>query len=260
MGLEMIKILTHRALSVVNNHAMTSQHTKTPRLYCPSVLAEGGEVELSPAQAHYLKNVMRRSIGDNVRVFNAENGEWQAQISALSGKKICVIPEILLKAVEAQGYERHLLFCPIKKNHMDVLIEKSVELGATHLWPVISDHTEIRKLNRERIEAQIVEAAEQCERLDMPTLQDIQPLVKILATFDKEVPLYAALERSDKTQPFADAYERDRPAAFLIGPEGGWSAGEQERIIKASHVLPVSLGPRILRAETAAFYMLSHSF
>jgi 16S rRNA (uracil1498-N3)-methyltransferase len=233
---------------------MSKDYIKCPRLYVDEELIGDAEIIIHDMQAHYLKNVLRKKSGDMVRIFNGRNGEWIAEIADLSKKKILIILREKLKEQSASEYKTHLLFAPIKKNRMDILIEKAVELGATDLHPIITQNTESRKINEDRIRAQIIEAAEQCERLDLPLLHSSLTLDKLLGDWNKPQTLFVALERSDNalrlTKPSDHAF-------ILIGPEGGFTEKEQEQLMAHDAVSTISLGSRVLRAETAALKALS---
>lgn len=210
-----------------------------PRLYIDHSLTKGQAVPLDKAQAHYLKNVMRLGDGDAVRVFNGREGEWQA---VLSGKTL--IPENQSREQGAPLPQRHLYIPPLKKERMHFLIEKATELGVSDIHPILTDHTATRSIKADKITAYMIEAAEQCERLCLPTLHPLTPLssLKLDASFS------VAMERSDTT---------GKPTSrILIGPEGGWSESEKQRFGDTS-VTAFSLGHHILRAETAAIISLS---
>lgn len=235
---------------------MTDNFSKSPRLYVTPDLRTGARVDLPEDQSHYLKNVMRLSAGDDVRIFNGRDGEWHATLQPLDKKKIVLA---LMSQIRPQPPERrpvHLLFAPIKKAHMEWLIEKAVELGATDLYPVITQHTDVRQINAERTMAQIIEAAEQCERLDVPRLHELIPLPKILPEWANELIIQMAVERADAPD-LQNSIPDTGPVAFLIGPEGGFSAEERDYPRHFPFLRPVSLGPDILRSETAACYMLA---
>lgn len=218
-------------------------------------LKPGGSAALSPAQAHYLKNVLRKQPGDSLRLFNGESGEYLARIETLSKKDGRAALTKQIKEQTAPAFKTRLLFAPIKKARIDILIEKAVELGATDLHPILTQRTENRKLNEQRLRAQIIEAAEQCERLTIPALHPLQKLESVLSNWN-ETPLYAALERAHA--PTLSQTLKPGDKAFLIGPEGGF-APEEITIIEKSNAAPVSLGENILRAETAALLCLSLS-
>ena len=231
---------------------MQNPITKSPRLYTELDLFEGGTVELPKEQAHYLKNVLRKSEGDQVRLFNGRDGEWVYSLSAMGKKGAEARSHEPIRPQTQQGRKIHAYFPPIKKNRMDFMIEKAVELGVTDLHPIITQNTETRKINEERLKAQIIEAAEQCERLDLPVLH---PLVDIFTALNTcKFPVYAAIERMDTPTRIGD--ER-ADIAVLIGPEGGFTAEEIHRMMALPKLKAVSLGDNILRAETALLKLLS---
>ena len=222
---------------------------KLPRLFVKEPLSLNRGIELESGQAHYLRNVLRRKEGDFVRLFNGIDGEWIGAMSYPDKKQAIVnLAEQLLKQ-PAETRRTHLLFTPIKKNRMDWLIEKAVELGATDFHPVLTQNTEVRKIKEERLEHQIFEAAEQCERFEIPKLHTLQKLEQLLSTWPENIPVLSCLERFDA--PVIQEYaKQEQDIAFLIGPEGGFTEEEKQKI--ASKTTPVSLGNTILRCETAA--------
>lgn len=235
------------------NMVTDKEITKLPRLFVGGDLAEGQPLPLSIAQAHYLRNVLRREAGALLRVFNGRDGEYLAALKRThkrGGEAIC---ERMLAPQPNAPAPLHLIFAPVKKARLDVLIEKAVELGATHLHPVITRNTENRTLNMDRLNAQIVEAAEQCERLDLPVLSKPRPLTDWLPMWDASIPVAAALERTPDALPLSTIPAR----AVLIGPEGGFTAEENALLQSTPFIRAASLGPRILRSETAALYALS---
>lgn len=234
---------------------MIADLTKSPRLFTQSPLTTGQSLSLEGPAHHYLKNVMRMETGRFIRLFNGRDGEYAAKILSTDKKAMTVSLEHCLRAQKTPDREVHLLFAPLKKERMDFLIEKAVELGATHLHPVYTQNSDVRKLNDERIEAQTIEAAEQCERLDVPVLMPSQDLFASLATWNRSILMLAALERFD-ARPIR---ERILPGnvAILIGPSGGFTREEKEKISSLSFIQPVSLGENILRSETAATAALS---
>lgn len=198
--------------------------------------------------------MLRAGSGERVRVFNGREGEWLAEIAALDKKRGGVR---LIERIAAQppaGPRVMLLFAPIRKQRLDMLIEKAVELGVTDLFPVLTARTENRALKPERISAQIIEAAEQCERLDLPVLHPARGLDEAVRSWDGPK-IFACVER--KGLPGLASLPGGADCAFLIGPEGGFDAREVEFLCGSPKVVPVGLGDTILRAETAAFYCLS---
>lgn len=228
---------------------ISDDYFKLPRLYVEHDLSDKTLIELDAGQAHYLHNVLRRKNGEFIRLFNGRHGEWRGTLNDLGKKSGHVVLKDQLKAQPESTQRIHLIFTPIKKNRMDWLIEKAVELGVTDFHPVLTQNTEVRKVNAERIESQIFEAAEQCERFTIPALHKLKKLEVLWGEWDTKTPVLACLERFE-TQNLQDV-ERDTSAdiAFLIGPEGGFTAEEKLRIAK--HSIAVSLGDTILRCETA---------
>lgn len=238
---------------------MTNSYYKYPRLFIDFPLIDKGDVPLEQPHVHYLKNVLRKEVGQGLRIFNGRDGEWLAEVSELS-KKLGVAA-LQKKTQDQPEHERkiHLIFSPIKKQRMDFVIEKAVELGVTDIHPVLMKRTENRKLNTDRIESQIIEAAEQCERLTIPTLHPLIDLRKFLSDWKEDTTIYACIERID-TKPLHDYSETfEEKSAFLIGPEGGFDDEEIHHITAHKATKPVTLGPKILRAETAALYCLSNT-
>jgi len=240
----------------MKNPLPNSDTHKYPRLYLDADFVHGSNVELEAGQNHYLRNVLRKQEGDFLRVFNGRDGEWLARILKLGKKLGEAVLDICVRDQPEAGVRRevHLYFSPIKKQRMDMLVEKAVELGVSALHPVITHRTVSRKINEERIRAQIIEAAEQCERMDVAELYPALGFGEVLAGI--EAPLYACIERSDDALPIAKC-ELSGRVAFLIGPEGGFDEAEIMQLRACEKVVPISLGDTILRAETAAIACLS---
>lgn len=207
---------------------------------------------------HYLRNVLRRKVGDGVRVFNGRDGEWIASILTLSKKDATVRIESVHKAQPTDKNNVSLFFAPIKKARLATMVEKAVEIGVRDFYPVLTARTENRKLNMGRLEAQIIEASEQCERLDVPTLHASQSLHQALQR-DFPSPFYACLERDNECFPHISSLDFKAGASFLIGPEGGFNEDEIDMILSTPHAQAISLGDHILRAETAAIVCLAHA-
>ena len=226
------------------------------RLFIPLPLTAGASVQCAPDQAHYLLNVMRQTVGDVIYVFDGQNGEFEATISQ-ANKKQCTL--IIHKNVApfSKCPDVMLIFSPLKKDSLDYLIQKSVELGVSCLQPVITEYTNAPKPKKERLEAQIIEACEQSRRQDIPTLNTVQSLENLLANWSPKRKLLF-FDETGKGQPFATLTSKESaPCALLIGPEGGFSEKELEILRKLPYTQGVSLGKRILRAETAAAAALS---
>lgn len=236
---------------------MTEELYKTVRLYLNAPFEENAKIILQSDQAHYLRNVLRKDTGDFLRVFNGRDGEWLAEITDCGKKEASIKLKQLTRLQGNPPKPLWLYFAPIKKQRMDFLIEKAVELGVTHLCPIITRRTENRNLNTERLRAQIIEAAEQCERLDIPVLQESQKMSSAEIFKNCPLPVFACLERSHAQSIAAQNFSKG--AAFIIGPEGGFDNYESEMLSGNSSITPLDLGDRILRAETACLACLSFS-
>ncbi|AFV99617.1 16S rRNA methyltransferase [Gluconobacter oxydans] len=218
-----------------------------PRLYLevPDVtFSEGLELPLPAGQAHYLGNVMRQGPGDAVRVFNARDGEWAATIQTLRKDRGTIVFGTMERPPQAtEGVE--LLFAPLKRDATELVIRMGTELGVTCFRPVITERTNTHRLNLDRLTLIASEAAEQCERLDIPEILPLEPLKTVLSTWPNDKPLFAALERRPGEN------DPEKAAALLIGPEGGFSDAEVSMLQRHSAVHALTLGPLVLRAETA---------
>ncbi|MCV2867191.1 16S rRNA (uracil(1498)-N(3))-methyltransferase [Defluviimonas sp. WL0002] len=227
------------------------------RLCVDHPLGPGQSVPLDEAQAHYLFGVMRQGVGGQVLVFNGRDGEWLAEV-AEAGKRKGALSCMAQTAAQTQAPDLWLLFAPVKKARTDFIVEKAVELGAARIVPVATDFTNAERLRRDKAEAHVREAAEQCGALHLPEVDDIAPLAKVLARWDPARRILWADEdaagRSSALQALLN--EMPGPWAILIGPEGGFSGAERTRLRALPFVRPVPLGPRILRAETAALAAL----
>ena len=225
------------------------------RLYVEAPLSPGGAVAIDAHRAHYLRDVLRLAPGAPLRLFNGRDGEWRAAIGKLtkSGGTL---------AVEAQSREQSpspdlwLVFAATKRAAIDLVAEKATELGVIRLQPLITQHTHVDRVNTERLRVIAIEAAEQSERLTVPDIGPPQELAKLLAGWPQTRRGLICAE-GGSVQPIATAlaaYEKDTTPswAIFIGPEGGWSAAELDAFTKNPIFTPVGLGPRILRAETAA--------
>ena len=223
------------------------------RLFTQAPLAAGAAVAATPAQAHYLATVMRRGPGDPVCLFNGRDGEFQARIEAVHRgvATLRVGARIRPQAAEPDVW---LAFALLKRDATDLLVRQATELGAAAFWPVLTARTNAARTNPERLGAIAAEAAEQSERLTIPRLHDPRPLAALLDAWPSDRPLFAALERSGAPPPPAVAgmWAAAGMCGLLIGPEGGFTEAELDQLRTRPFVTPVGLGPRILRAETAA--------
>jgi 16S rRNA (uracil1498-N3)-methyltransferase len=218
----------------------------TPRLFVDTALSEGTEILAAPGQAHYLASVLRRGAGDPVRLFNGRDGEFAARIATLRRDRASFAIGARQRP-QAPDPDLWLVFALLKRDATDLIAQKATELGAAALLPVITERTNTARVNESRLSAIATEAAEQCERLTVPLIQAPRRLHDVLADWPLDRTLYAAIER--KTVPMLPPAHG--PAALLIGPEGGFTPAELDALLRYPFVNPASLGPRILRAETA---------
>lgn len=230
---------------------------KSQRLFVDHDLAPGLRAPLSEAHAHYLLTVLRMESGAELLAFNGRDGEWRVAVERASKKA----GSLLVGAQTGPQTPRndlHFLFAPIKKDRLGWLVEKAVEMGAGTIAPVITDHTQNKAIKHDKLAAHVVEAAEQCGVLAVPDLQKAQSLDATLQGWDSARRLIFCDEHSE-TRNALPALQplNGQPLALLIGPEGGFSARERERLLSLPFVTTLSLGPRILRADTAAVAALA---
>ena len=227
------------------------------RLFMAKNLTPDSIIEIDSSKAHYLHNVMRCAVGSTIKCFNREDGEFLCEIKQLDKKTgaLRVIKQI--RDIEKES-DIWLVFAPLKKDCTDFVVEKSVELGVSKIIPINTAYSISNQIKHDRFCLQAVEAAEQCERLSVPEVAPMQKLEDLLASWDKERVLYFLNERRDG-QSTAEVFARQNSdkAAILVGPEGGFSDAEAKLLKEQSFVKNISLGPRILRAETAAVAALS---
>ncbi len=225
-----------------------------PRLYVETPLAGGTLLDLGEEASNYLARVLRLGLGGEARLFNARDGEWLARIETVGARRVSVRLETCLRApgaAKAPGLT--LLFAPVKKDGTDLIAEKATELGAAALRPVFTERTQTRSVRLDRMRKITLEAAEQTERLDLPEVLEPMVLSHALAALLPGTALIVCDEGGGGA-PVLDALARlkGRPTAILTGPEGGFTAFERSALKARADTCPVSLGPRILRAETAA--------
>jgi 16S rRNA (uracil1498-N3)-methyltransferase len=227
------------------------------RLYVEGALGAGAQVRPSDAQAHYLLHVMRAKAGDRVSLFNGCDGEWLADIAEVT-KKSCTLVCAKQTRPQSGTPDIWLCFAPIKKTPADYVVQKATEFGVSALVPVFTRRTIVTRVNGERMAANAIEAAEQSDRLTVPEIRDPLTLDKLLASWPRERRIVFCDEAGD-ARPIAEALAgaANGPFAILTGPEGGFDPAERERIRSHEFVMPVTLGPRILRADTAALAALA---
>ncbi|HMK66994.1 MAG TPA: 16S rRNA (uracil(1498)-N(3))-methyltransferase [Stellaceae bacterium] len=227
------------------------------RLYVAADLAVGASVELAPEQAHYLKSVLRMAPGAKLALFNGRDGEWSATIEAFEKGRCTVGIGERLRVQREEG-DLWLLFAPVKRARIDFLVEKATELGASLLQPVITEHTQVERVKLERLRANVMEAAEQTERLTLPEVWAPISLERALASWPEGRRLLFCDETGEAPDIAAALAAQPRGAwALLIGPEGGFAQRELDLLRKLPFVCPVGLGPRVLRADTAALAALA---
>jgi len=224
-----------------------------PRIYVEQSLSDGAALTLDGAQANYLAAVLRLGPGAQVKLFDDRTGEWLGEIEEAGKRRVTLRLVAHLREREPVP-DLWLLFAPIKRGRIDWLVEKATELGVARLLPVLTQRTIVDRVNVDRLRAHAIEAAEQCERTALPELAEPQKLAALLAAWPAERSLLFADEQGGAPLPATAA---PRPAALLIGPEGGFTDAERQAIRVLPQANSVSLGPRILRADTAALAAVS---
>lgn len=228
----------------------------TPRIMVAASLQAAGDILLPREQAHYLTNVLRMKPGDAVHVFNAENGEWLAYLADVSKKAVSIRCERQLHEVKPPP-DIDFLFAPLKHARLDYLVQKATELGARRLRPVMTARTIAERVNLDRMRANAIEAAEQCNLVFVPEVVDPQNLSAVLASWNPSRRLIYCDETASIANPLVALQSVKLPAAVLIGPEGGFTNEERQQLISLPCVTAISLGPRIMRADTAAVAALT---
>lgn len=230
---------------------------RAQRLFVKAGLGPDAVVTLEREATNYLINVLRLGIGADILLFNGRDGEWRASIEAFDKRSCRLICQEQTRAQE-RGPDIDYLFAPLKRARLDYMVQKATEMGVARLRPVLTQHTVAERVNLERMRANVIEAAEQCGILNVPDVLDVRKLGKIIAEWDASRILVFCDEMSDVADPIAIL--RAEPAAkfaVLIGPEGGFSADEQRLLRAQPFTRTISLGPRILRADTAAVAALA---
>ena len=220
------------------------------RLFVEAALEAGTAVALASGQAHYLRNVMRQAPGGRVRLFNGRDGEWEGVIETLAAHRATVRPVERLSA-QPPAPNLRLLFAPLKSERTRFVIEKATELGVGAIHPVFTRYGRTRRVNLERLRAHATEAAEQCGRLEVPSIATPCPLADALADWPPERRLLVCDPEAERTVAESLADSAGAPWAILIGPEGGFAPAEKRLLADHPAAVHARLGPRILRAETA---------
>ena len=229
-----------------------------PRLYIEAGLSAGAAIDLDAARSHYLRGVLRREAGAELLLFNGRDGEWRGRIERLAKSGARVAIQAQTRPQQASP-DLWLVFAPIKRDRIDNLAEKATELGCRCLWPVFTQHTVMSRVNVERLQANAIEAAEQTERLDIPDIRTPAKLGELLSTWSPDRRLIVCAEFGEAA-PIADALKtmpRNGAYAVMTGPEGGFARSELDALSKLPFVTAVGLGPRVLRADTAALAALA---
>ncbi|MFO1037138.1 MAG: 16S rRNA (uracil(1498)-N(3))-methyltransferase [Geminicoccaceae bacterium] len=226
--------------------------TTGPRLHVEDALRDGTPVALDQKRTHYLAHVLRLKPGASLRLFNARDGEWAARLDRIGRQDCLAVPATLLRE-PAPELGPVLVLAPIRRNRLDWVIEKATELGVSRIVSVMTRYTQVRIDKAEHLRAIAVEAAEQCERLSVPAIEAPQPLGTWLGNRDPARPLYLCDEAGGPL--LANRFDVD--GDLLIGPEGGWAEEERALLTGYAGAVRVGLGPRILRAETAALVALT---
>jgi 16S rRNA (uracil1498-N3)-methyltransferase len=240
---------------------MARYDIRTPRLYVDAALRSEVAVSLEAPQAHYLLHVLRLKVGDPVLVFNGRDGEWRSTLAG-PGKRGAVLEVREQTREQPASGDLHFCFAPLKHTRLDYLVQKAVEMGASRLQPVLTRHTQVARVNLERMRANAIEAAEQCGVLALPEIAAPVALDQLIADRDGPRLLVFCDEDAEVKDPIAalNGALRDGvagPLAILIGPEGGFAEEERAALLRAPNVLRLALGPRILRGDTAAVAALA---
>jgi 16S rRNA (uracil1498-N3)-methyltransferase len=246
---------------------------RSPRLYVTEALKEGAEIAMAKPQANYLTNVLRLKPGQRVLAFNGKDGEWATALAG-EGKRVTLKLAEQIRP-QTEPCDLHYLFAPIKHERLDYMVQKATEMGVSRLQPVLTQHTQVQRVNVERMRANAIEAAEQCGVLCLPDVAEPMTLARALAARKPDRLLVFCDEDADVKDPLkalADAREAPsamlpltmagartgpQPIALLIGPEGGFSEDERRKLVDLPNIVRLSLGPRILRADTAAVAALA---
>jgi 16S rRNA (uracil1498-N3)-methyltransferase len=230
---------------------------KAQRLFVDAELAEGCSLACTPAQANYLRNVLRLKTGAAILVFNGRDGEWRAELAEADRRATALLVRAQVRAQEG-GPDIDYLFAPLKRARLDYMVEKATEMGVARLRPVLTRRTVAERVNAQRMRAHAIEAAEQCGILRLPEIHAPEKLERVMAAWDAARPLVFCDEDGAEACPFtALAMIQPGPVAVLVGPEGGFDPAERELLASRPFVTRISLGPRILRADTAAVAALA---
>jgi 16S rRNA (uracil1498-N3)-methyltransferase len=228
----------------------------TPRIYVESSLGPGAEFALSKEQGHYVSNVLRCVPGDALALFNGGDGEFLAYITSTAKKSVVVRIEKKSSDVKPPP-DIDYLFAPLKHARLDYMVQKATELGARRLRPVITARTIAERVNLDRMRANAIEAAEQCNLVFVPEVLEPEKFATVIGNWQQGRSLVFCDERAKTANPVEALKDLSTPAAVLVGPEGGFTPEERELLLRQSFVTAISLGPRIMRADTVAISALA---
>lgn len=237
---------------------MPSYDFSAPRLYLDLPFEPGAALALDKARQNYLGNVLRLSEGGTVLIFNGRQGEWTARVVNAGRRQIALVVDQIVRPQVPAG-DLHYVFAPLKHARLDYVVQKAVEMGASHLRPVQTRRTQVTRVNGDRMRSNVIEAAEQCGLLALPQVNDLEGLSTVLETWPEDRLLVFCDEDADG-DPLAALPEPGtdkRSLGVLIGPEGGFDPAERESLLAHPSTVRISLGPRILRADTAAVAALA---
>ncbi|MCH9806393.1 MAG: 16S rRNA (uracil(1498)-N(3))-methyltransferase [Alphaproteobacteria bacterium] len=227
------------------------------RLFVEATLAPGHEVTCSSEQVHYLLNVLRLKADDTILIFNGRDGEWQARLTDVA-KRRCTLKAEIQTRPQVAGPDLVYLFAPLKRSRLDYMVQKAVEMGAARLQPVFTRRTIADRVKLDRMRSNAIEAAEQCGILHLPEVSDPVALPALLDQWDPQRRIVFCDEAADQADPIAILKQLDPgPIAVLIGPEGGFSTEERALLRSRAFTTAIPLGPRIMRADTAAIAALA---
>ena len=236
---------------------MGGNDTPAIRLFVEAALAPGAEIACTAEQANYLVNVLRLGTGAEILAFNGRDGEWRARLAEVA-KRRCTLRSVALERPQQGGPDVHYLFAPLKHARLDYMVQKATEMGVAHLQPVLTRRTAVSRVNLERMRANAIEAAEQCGVLRVPTVGEPAKLSGLLDAWDPARRLIFCDEGASLANPLAALRSVVAgPLAVLVGPEGGFEAAERDLLHKQPFAVAISLGPRIMRADTAAVAALA---
>ncbi|MBG76815.1 MAG: Ribosomal RNA small subunit methyltransferase E [Alphaproteobacteria bacterium MarineAlpha5_Bin12] len=230
-------------------------YSNIKRIYTQHSLNSDNHITLTSSQIHYLKNVLRVKINDYIRIFNGLDGEWLAKVQTIKKKEIDLILEKKIK--DQNNFSRiDIFFSPIKKDRINILVQKCTELGIKNFFPIKSERTNIKNLNIKNLQQNAIEASQQSERMDIPKIKELKSLEECINSLDKDYCLIFCDETKNEKNNIIDImkkiHDKFSKWVLIIGPEGGFSDNDRNKILNFQNTYPVSLGKRILRSDTAA--------